>query len=72
LECNPAVLSELPWNSFPSKACKRNSNTGVIVNEMTVEIGEAEEGLNILDFPRLGPILDDLDFSGVHGETFRR
>jgi hypothetical protein len=72
LEHNPAFLSELPQNSFPSKAHKRNGDTGVIVNETTVEIGEAEEGLNIFDFLGLGPILDDLDFSRVHGETFRR
>src|SRR5882672_723591 len=39
---------------------------------MMVEVGKTEEGLNILDFPRFGPILDDLDLVQGHGEAFRR
>jgi hypothetical protein len=39
------------------------------VDESSVEIGEAEERLNILDFSRLRPILDDLDFIFGHFDT---
>src|SRR5882672_5626248 len=35
-----------------------------------VEVGEMEEGLNILDIPGFGPILDDLDFVWGHGKVF--
>jgi len=35
-----------------------------------VEVGEAEERLNILDFLWYGPILDDLGFVQGHGEAF--
>src|SRR5882724_2059794 len=38
---------------------------------MTVEIGKAKEGLNILDFLWYWPILDDLNFVWGHGEAFR-
>jgi hypothetical protein len=38
------------------------------MNEPAVEIGEAKEGLNVLDFPRFGPIEDSLDFVTGHGE----
>ena len=37
-----------------------------------VEIGKAEEGLNVLDFLWYWPILDNLDFVRGHGEAFGR
>jgi len=36
-----------------------------------VEVGKAEERLNILDFSWYWPILDDLNFVQGHGEAFR-
>ena len=48
------------------KTCKQNSKKfGISVNEMIVEVGEAEESLNDL-------VLDDLDFVWSHGEALRR
>jgi len=35
-----------------------------------IEVGETEEGLNILDFPGFGPIWYDLDFVMGHCEAF--
>src|SRR5882672_8532465 len=51
---------------------KRNCDFGISVNETTVEIGKTEEGLNVLDFPRFGPILDNMDLIQGHGEAFGR
>jgi len=39
---------------------------------MTVKIGEAKEGLDVFDFPRFRPILNDLSFVGSHSESFGR
>jgi len=44
---------------------------GISVDEITVEIGKAKEGLNVLDFLWCWPILDNLDFVQGHGEAFR-
>ena len=41
------------------------------LNETMVEIGKAEEGLNVLDFSWCWPILNDLNFVWGHGEAFR-
>ena len=39
------------------------------MNETTVEVRETEERLDISDFPRFGPILNDLDFVLSHREA---
>ena len=54
------------------KTCKWNCDFRISMNEVTVEVGEAEERLNILDFPWYRPILDDLNFVQGHGEAFGR
>jgi len=51
---------------------ERDNNIGVVENEALAEIGEAEEGLNVPDFPRLGPILYGLNLRLVHGESLGR
>jgi len=38
---------------------------------MSVEIGKAEERLNVFDLSGLWQILDNLDFVWGHGEAFR-
>jgi hypothetical protein len=39
---------------------------------MTVEVGEAEEGLNIFNLPGFGPIPNCLDFLLGHRKSFGR
>ena len=53
------------------KMHKWNCDFGISINETTVEIGKAEEGLNVLDFSWNWPILDNLDFVRGHGEALR-
>ena len=38
---------------------------------MPVEIGEAQEGLDVFDLLGFGPILNDLDLVGGHSEAAR-
>ena len=66
------LLSELIRGPFTSKTSEGDHNIGVIENETSIEIGEAEEGLDILYFPQLGPILYDLNLCLVHGESLGR
>ena len=65
-----ALIGKVPGGTLAGKTRKRNCDFGVSENETTVEVGKTEEGLNILDFPRFGPILDNLDLVRGHGEAF--
>ena len=64
--------TEIPLSGFMGEPNQRCSEGGVEWNEPSVEVGEAEEGLNVLDVPRLGPIDDCLDLILRHVEAFRR
>jgi len=66
-----ALIGEMPGGTLVGKMHKWKCDFGISVNEMTVEVGKAEERLNILDFSWCWPILDDLDFVWGHGEAFR-
>ena len=66
------LIGKVPCGTLVGKTCKQNGDFGISVNEMTVKVGKTEEGLNILDFPGFGPILDNLDLVWGHGEAFRR
>ena len=39
---------------------------------MLIEIGEAQEGLDVFDLLGFGPILTDLDLVGGHSEAAQR
>jgi len=62
-------LVEVEGGTFVSKAGERNNDVRVVVNESTVEVGEAQEGLDVFHLPRLGPVADGLDLVCSHGET---
>src|SRR5467141_3038742 len=67
-----ALIRKVPGGTLVGKTHKRNCDFGISVNETMVEIGETKEGLKILDFPRFGPILDNLDLIWGHSEAFGR
>ena len=67
----PTVVGEVPRNSFSGEAGERDHDVRVALDEPAVEIGEAKEGLNVLDFPRFGPIENCLDFVTGHREPGR-
>lgn len=57
---------------FTGKASQGNSDIRVSRYKPTIEIGEAEERLNIPNTLRLRPILNRLDFLLIHRETLGR
>ena len=65
-----AVIREMPGGTLAGETHERDCDFRISVNEMMVEIGKAEEGLNVLDFSWNWPILDNLDFVQGHGEAF--
>jgi len=65
-----ALIREVPRGTLAGEMHKWNCDFGISVNEVMVELGKAEEILNILDFPWYWPILDDLEFVWGHGEAF--
>jgi hypothetical protein len=72
LEELSALFGKSPRDTFPGKPSEGNCYVRVIVNETTVEIGETEEGLNIFDLPRFGPIPNRLEFIFGHRKSFGR
>src|SRR5882672_4904248 len=67
-----ALIRKVPGGTLVGKTCKWDCDFRVSVNEMTIEVGETKEGLDVLDFLRFRPILDNLDLVWGHGEAFWR
>src|SRR5882672_9192711 len=67
-----ALIGKVPRGTLAGKMREWNGDFGISVNKTTIEVGETEEGLNVLDFSGFRPILDYLDFVLGHGEAFRR
>ena len=61
--------SPIPWSVLTSETGERNDNVRIEWNETTVEVREAEEGLNVLDLARDRPVEDDLDLVFGHRES---
>src|SRR5882672_679912 len=51
-----ALIGKVPCGTLAGKTHKWNCDFRISVNETTVEVGETEEGLNILDFLGFRPI----------------
>src|SRR5882724_7213544 len=67
-----ALISEVPRGTLVGKTCEWNSDFRVSKNEMTIEVCESKERLDVFDFLGFRPILDDLDLVRGHGEAFGR
>ena len=57
----------VPSRVLLCKVDKRASNIRVVGNESSIEVGEAKEGMYILDFSQGGPAHDTIEFNRVHG-----
>ena len=66
------LVGKLECNFFAGESGERYNNVGIVENEATLKISEAKEGLHILHFSQLGPILNYLNFRLVYGESLRR
>ena len=69
LEGGPTFISEEEHSTFVGEAGKRDSDVGVAMNEVSVEISTPKEGLDVLNLLGLRPILDGLNFARNHGEA---
>ena len=68
LEDGVTEVTEVLRNTFTGEMGQRSDITGVVIYEMPVKICEAEEGLYILDLPRLEPVLYGLHLLQGHGK----
>ena len=69
LEGRVTGVTEVPGNTFVGEVGQRSDNTGVIIYESSVKIHKAEEGLHVLDLPRLWPVLDGLHLLQRHSKS---
>ena len=72
IESGATLMGKIPRGTFVGKTCKQDSDVGVPINETMVEVGEPKERLNISNFLRFGPILNNLNFVGSHHKAFGR
>lgn len=70
VERGRAVVREIPSRGLLGEAGERNADVGIAVDEATIEVSETEEGLDVLDVARDGPVEDLLDLLVVHANTF--
>jgi hypothetical protein len=68
-ECRVTGFADAPWSTLANKSSQRSDYVGIIIDKATVEICETKEGLNVLDFMRLRPVLYSLHFIQRHGKT---
>ncbi|KIN97975.1 hypothetical protein M404DRAFT_158956, partial [Pisolithus tinctorius Marx 270] len=61
----------IPRSPLAGKPSQQYDDVRVIKDKTAVKIGEAEEGLNILDLVRLRPVADGLDLFLQHREAGR-
>ena len=72
LESRVALIGEVPSGTFMSEMGQQNGDFRVVRNETLIEIGEAQERLDIFDLLGFRPILNDLDIVGGHSEAAQR
>ncbi|KIN94156.1 hypothetical protein M404DRAFT_169044, partial [Pisolithus tinctorius Marx 270] len=58
-----------PRSTLSREASERNDDVGVVINELSVEICETKERLDVSHLPRLRPVMDCLNLLSRHGET---
>ncbi|KIK75127.1 hypothetical protein PAXRUDRAFT_173708 [Paxillus rubicundulus Ve08.2h10] len=69
-ESRAAFIGEVPQSVLLGEAGERNNNVRIIIDETAVEVGEAKEGLDVLDFMRFWPIRNGFDFVGGHSQAY--
>ena len=63
------LLGKVPRGVLSGEPSEGNHNVGVIINELMVEVGEAQKGLDILYPSGLRPVADGLDFVLGHCQS---
>ena len=67
MECHAGRGIENKYRVLLEEASEREDDAGVAFNEAAIEVGEAEEGLEVSDRLRLRPGEDGIDLGGCHG-----
>jgi len=66
------LIGKISRGTLVGKMHEWDSDVRIPINEMIVEVGESEERLNVFNFPRFRPTLDNLNFVRSHRKAFRR
>ena len=61
-----ARVVPIPQGIFLCEIEERVFNVGVVANELPIEVGESQEGMNIVYLGWSGPIPDSIESCGVH------
>ena len=69
IEGTPTLLGKVPRGVLSGELSEEDHNVGVVINEMTIEVGEAQKGLDILYPSGLRPVADGLDFVLGHHQS---
>ena len=65
-ECGVCLGIPVPRCVFVSEVSKRYNDVGIVENETSVEVGEAKEGLDLLEILRSWPVENSVDFGFGH------
>ncbi|KIO12105.1 hypothetical protein M404DRAFT_92629, partial [Pisolithus tinctorius Marx 270] len=68
-EGRATLLRKVPRSAISCEASEQNNDVRVVINELSIEICKAEEGLDVLHLLQLRPVMDCLNFLSGHGET---
>ena len=69
IERMPTLLGKVPRGVLSGEPSEGDHDVGVIINKLTVEVGEAQKGLDILYLSGLRPVADGLDFVLGHRQS---
>ena len=72
VEGTSTVLGEVPRSIFPGEPGERDHNVQVVEYKPAVEVGKAQERLDVLHLLRFRPVRDGLDLVQRHSQTFWR
>ncbi|KIO14820.1 hypothetical protein M404DRAFT_119043, partial [Pisolithus tinctorius Marx 270] len=68
-ESGAALLRKVPGSTLSREVSEWNDDVRVVINELSVEICETEERLDVSHLPQLRPVADCLNLLSRHGET---
>ncbi|KIO07406.1 hypothetical protein M404DRAFT_136896, partial [Pisolithus tinctorius Marx 270] len=68
-EGGATLLGKVPRSTLSCEVSEQNDNVRVVINELSVEICKAKEGLDVSHLPQLRPVVDCLNLLSGHGET---
>ncbi|KIO00963.1 hypothetical protein M404DRAFT_151479 [Pisolithus tinctorius Marx 270] len=68
-ESRVALLRKVPRSTLSREASEWNDDVGVVINELSIEICETKERLDVSHLLRLRPVADCLNLLSGHGET---